>query len=259
MGGRERPPAGQQHGSVSREQGMTAYRWSWTFACALAVASGLAVTLTWPTGSTVALYLVCAFLLGTARIHLNLSRIDDSAPDPVRSVMRGVAASAGVGGLAMVALLGLSTVIGTWLLLVCLLLAGSSPGVLRWCRRNVVPAGVAGDHRPGPDDLPPVRQRSAAVECEVRGLTDTALCQAWRSSFLQLRAATSPTLRAEIVATRQAYLDELARRNPAGVTAWMCSGTPAPEDASPVLSSSSPRPSETSINWDAVLFGEDDS
>ena len=236
---------------------MTTHRFLWLFACTLAVALGLAVSLTWPTESALALFPVCAFLTGIAKLHYNLLTLEAAALSPLRSVMEGVARHALGGGLAMVGMLGLSALMGAWVLLLCMLLAVSSPGAMRFYRRRIAPAGVSVDHRPSSDDLPLAAHPLTAVECEARELTDKALCDVWRASFLQLREATSPTLQARIVAARHVYLDELARRNPAGLNAWLSSGTGVPEDASPILTSTSQ--SETSIDWDAAMFGQDDS
>lgn len=236
---------------------MMTYRSSRLMACALLVAPGLVVSLTWPTGSVLALFAACALMTATARIQLNLVRVEGAARPPLRSVTEGVAGCAVLGGTVVVALVGLSTLVGAWVLLVCLLVAGSSPGAVRFYRRRVAGVDASTDHRPPADDLPPAEHSLTAVEREARGLTDTDLCQVWRTSFRELRAATSPSLQAEIVASRQVYLDELARRDRAGLEAWMSSGAAGPEDASPVFSTSTRR-SETSIDWDAMVFDQED-
>jgi len=55
-----------------------------------------------------------------------------------------------------------------------------------------------------------------------RDLTDAELCQAWRtSSHLLKKQGADLTQQAQLVSTRQEYLDELERRNPAGFLRWL--------------------------------------
>ncbi|NVM99833.1 hypothetical protein [Arthrobacter sp. SDTb3-6] len=55
----------------------------------------------------------------------------------------------------------------------------------------------------------------------VRALDDGGLCQAWRGSYRWLEGAHTLALQAYVVALRQAYLDELERRDPDGLEAWL--------------------------------------
>jgi hypothetical protein len=69
---------------------------------------------------------------------------------------------------------------------------------------------------------------------ERRAMAD--LVQAWRHSFLLLATArTDPIRLAQICEQRRAYLDELARRDPAGFRRWMNSGARAAGDPSRYL------------------------
>jgi len=62
-------------------------------------------------------------------------------------------------------------------------------------------------------------------------LSDQDLCLAWESSSRALRRCTSPDERLEVVRVRQACLDELERRRPDAVRAWVLAG--ADPDSSP--------------------------
>lgn len=62
-------------------------------------------------------------------------------------------------------------------------------------------------------------------------LSDADLCLAWESSSRALRRCTTPTARLEVVRVRQACLDELERRQPEAVRAWILAG--ADPDSSP--------------------------
>lgn len=58
-------------------------------------------------------------------------------------------------------------------------------------------------------------------------LTDADLCMAWRSSYVALDRATSPIGKLRAVEIREVLLDELERRNAAGLEAWFRSGARA--------------------------------
>jgi hypothetical protein len=60
-----------------------------------------------------------------------------------------------------------------------------------------------------------------------RQMSDAELCQAWRRSYVSLQAARGLRVRALVVHTRQLLLDELERRDPAGLSAWLGSGARA--------------------------------
>lgn len=62
-------------------------------------------------------------------------------------------------------------------------------------------------------------------------LSDHDLCLAWESSSRALRECTTPGARLEVVRVRQACLDELERRQPEAVRAWVLAG--ADPDSSP--------------------------
>jgi hypothetical protein len=61
----------------------------------------------------------------------------------------------------------------------------------------------------------------------VRQMSDAELCRAWRRSYVSLQQARGPRVRALVVHTRQLLLDELERRYPAGLKAWLGSGARA--------------------------------
>jgi hypothetical protein len=70
---------------------------------------------------------------------------------------------------------------------------------------------------------------------ELGSLGDAALCWAWRRSFRLLEAAGSAAERLSVVEQRQRYLDELARRSPEGVAAWLAAGARASGNPLPYL------------------------
>jgi hypothetical protein len=69
-----------------------------------------------------------------------------------------------------------------------------------------------------------------------------ALCRAWRISYLVLDHARDPAQRAQVAAMRGQYLDELARRDPAGFRRWLTDGARAGGDPAPYLAGSTDGP-----------------
>lgn len=61
----------------------------------------------------------------------------------------------------------------------------------------------------------------------VAELTDVQLVRAWRISFAVLQDVRTAMARERVVALRQAYLDEMERRDPAAFGAWLESGAGA--------------------------------
>jgi hypothetical protein len=59
---------------------------------------------------------------------------------------------------------------------------------------------------------------------EIQSMTDVELCLAWRRSFVMLSSTPNSSRRAGVVSLRQAILDEMELRNPAGLQAWLHSG-----------------------------------
>ncbi|MET0999874.1 MAG: hypothetical protein ABWX73_14250 [Marmoricola sp.] len=119
-------------------------------------------------------------------------------------------------GLMATALAGLATTWGTLSLFVAAVLTLSHPLVkqklvMLWSRL-VSPAAT-----------PPKTD-------EHRQLSDAELCTMWKSSHAMLRTATTPADKAAVVQLRQDCLDELQRRHPDGLAAWMASGALADDN-----------------------------
>ena len=109
---------------------------------------------------------------------------------------------------------------GTWTaVLVTLFAVGGSPYVvphwIGWFREQPVA-------RPALEPAPKPKRRPAPRSLEdLADLSDEALCLAWRASFPGLQRATSAVDHLRLVEERGAYLDELNRRHPDGVAAWL--------------------------------------
>lgn len=114
-----------------------------------------------------------------------------------------------IAAVAVIAVLGLGAVLHGSVVLLVLLVAASSPPVLRRL-------------------LPGVRQAPRSLS---RGAVSTRhLCREWHESYVSLRNAPTPAARLRIVIARQRCLDELERRDPAGLQAWLASAASAGGD-----------------------------
>jgi hypothetical protein len=58
-------------------------------------------------------------------------------------------------------------------------------------------------------------------------LEDADLCLAWCSSYVALQRAKTAESRLRLVTMRALYLDELERRNPSALAAWLSNGARA--------------------------------
>jgi hypothetical protein len=144
------------------------------------------------------------------------------------------------GGAGLVAGAGLAGV-------VLLLLVGATSPFVRFLGRSGRRTPLEGhslDHavppdEPGPSDRVVLGEaRSSAgrlAELSKRlprpeklvDLDDSALCLAWRQSFVSLSASMDAGSVLELVELREQYLDELTRRHPAEIARWLASGARA--------------------------------
>jgi hypothetical protein len=104
--------------------------------------------------------------------------------------------------LGILALAGLAFALGPVVLLLLVLpLLITSPPAVRWYRDS--------PSRPG--------------DLDESATTTAQLCQQWHDTFEDLHQATSPAAQLRIVTARQRCLDELERRDPDGLNAWLSS------------------------------------
>lgn len=151
-----------------------------------------------------------------------------------RSAVRRIARFTLAGGLIGPAAVGLIAVFTFAGVLIVLILAATTPALtsLVLARRQHArgdDAHVAQPEPATPRD-PAISLADGPVlipEPELRSLDDEALCLAWRRSFSLLEASRSASERLSVVEQRQQYLDELQRRSPEGLAAWLASGARA--------------------------------
>jgi DNA-binding transcriptional regulator YdaS (Cro superfamily) len=111
-----------------------------------------------------------------------------------------------VAGAALPAAAGFGYLIGGGVVFVLLLLGLSSPLVIIWCGSKV---GWA-------------PESASSAERVLPTVSTAEICRQWEDSYAALNAVGSAA-RLRIVMARQRCLDELERRDPAGLNAWLSS------------------------------------
>jgi hypothetical protein len=197
----------------------------WLWCVYLVTTAGLLCAITsWGLGGVV----ISVVVVATATTVIATSAWGGNGRNALRRIV-GVTLAAGLITPAVVGLIAVFKFAGV---LVVLILAATSPAVtsLVQARRKaqrdppVAQPGSATPRDPATslaDGPVPVPAR------ELRSLDDEALCLAWRRSFRLLEASRSAAERLSVVEQRQQYLDELHRRSPQGLAAWLASGARA--------------------------------
>ncbi len=241
---------------------MRVHRVAWLSFCGAVGVTGAMAALTWERSTQILLFVLAA-LTGAAATMVALTPADGTQVK--RQQWPLVATNTVVSGAGTVAFVGLGSLLGAPMAVLVLALAvGGSPYVARrwmgWLREQ----GQLPQRRDPDEHLPETApagtlweaELTVSAETEAAELSDDALCLAWRASFSALETAKSPAERSRIIETRRAFLDELERRNPPGLAAWLASGARAAGDPSRfVLGEGSP--GSTTIDWDALIEGTD--
>jgi hypothetical protein len=217
------------------------YRWLWTATwitlLSLAALSGVFLGgWTLPLTATVmAATASTALLLALEGPHPAADRHPPTSTEPHAALDGGLKAGVAVGCVvaAAHALSGL-------IVPLAILAALTSPPLLHLLCTNTPPARnprtAAQTHRPHPIATDPATSSgqvdATTLRAAVETLDDRGLCHGWRASFTCLATARSAAERTELVHLRQAYLDEMERRHPAGLRAWLESGARAASDPS---------------------------
>ncbi|WP_460663607.1 hypothetical protein [Kribbella swartbergensis] len=163
------------------------------------------------------LVMLFAVVVGLTAVVGRATTSDAAASALARTLRRAL-----VVCLAVVAVLGIGAVLGGGVVPLLLLVGASSPRAVEWWSR-------------------PLRRQRTRAEPVVPtppspGLVSTSrLCREWHESYVALSQATTPTARLRIVMARQRCLDELERRDPEGIRAWLASAASAGGDPSRFL------------------------
>ena len=211
---------------------------AWTHVWCVVAAIGLGVsTLEWsPTIALVAV-LVLACCAGLAMVVV-LTATDRLQPDgrvPWRRLVPQALAG-GAGLVTFLVLAGSSPPLALLCVLLCLVTW--PPLLLRIRRRPASPSSRARpmhEQPPGTVPSPPDPWSShpqyspsqSHAQYSLAELDDDALCRLWRHTYWQLELQATEAGVLDLVALRQACLDELERRAPSAVHAWLSSGARA--------------------------------
>lgn len=128
-----------------------------------------------------------------------------------RWTRKQVVVASAVGSAATILVVGLTVELGSSVLWLTLLVAAGSPPAVQWYRGRL--------------HLGTEQVRTDAPE---RSTAD--LCRQWRESYEALRCAKTDRQRLRIVMQRQYCLDELGRRDPEGLEAWLSTSASAAGD-----------------------------
>ena len=189
--------------------------------------TGIGVFVLWLASpvATVVILVVAAGLTGAGLVA------HGALADPPRLVsVRNVAPNAARWASVFTGLVGLATADERLCLGLILVGAVTSPRILRWCGRGLH-RHTAERPRRSPRGLIGLPEEtvttdptgSAPLAATLAGFTDAQLCRAWRRSYLTL-IDTEPDRRLEVVEMRAACLNEMARRHPREIQAWLIEG-----------------------------------
>jgi hypothetical protein len=200
--------AGDRPGQVVVD--MRTYRWIWRAISGLWIALGAAAGL-------VVLPLVVWIALGLVAMVFCLPSAGRDSTDGGKTSQARTAGLVIAGYLGAIATLATAVFIDVGALIALLLIIGSSPAAIRWYLRKL------GWDRPRPVASPAT-------------VSTSELCRQWLESYGELSRAPSHAARLRVVMARQRCLDELERRDPEGLRAWLASAASAGGDPRRFLS-----------------------
>lgn len=204
--------------------GMTRYDSVWLIATRTLCVFGVAVAWTAWTPSAAAMVFTVGCVIGVTA--MTVAQILGRPAHPRR--VAGVGVKTGV---VVLAAGGLAVPFGVAILPLLLIVAMFSPPVAAWFqyrRASVAASDAAGSLLSTDGEDGALEEGTAALG----DLGDRELCRAWRKSYFDLTRSRSLPASLRIVQARQEYLDELERRSPHGLSAWLTSGARAAGDPS---------------------------
>jgi len=223
------------HGAGRNQGGSSAGSTIWSWSAHLATAAGLGCALvSWDVTTVVLCVVLLVLVTGVIAASLWSSSCGGAAlwaEDGRRAVPR-ILRVAFSGGLAAPAAVALIVVLKLAGVLLVLALVATAPPVTSFFRarreaRGDVPGTPPGSPAARIPATSLVGGPAAEPVVELESLDDEAVCLAWRRSFRRLEAAVTAAERLAVVEQRQRYLDELDRRSPDGVAAWLAAGARA--------------------------------
>jgi hypothetical protein len=237
-------------GAGGYKSGMRGYQRAWGATCAVIVSIGVGVALlAWPLPGTL-LSLALGAGLGATAMACYLDEHARHRHDVV-VYRRQVVGAAIAGALAIPGIGGWMVVTVTGALQLLLLAAATSPWAVRLARglvgsreeasappvEAVEAAAPAG--RQGAMDLEGVVVKSPSLAEACASFTTPELCLAWHETF-RAREGGGPAQDLGVLVLREALMDELERRDPEGLEAWLSSRVPVHVRHRPRLNGDSP-------------------
>lgn len=216
---------------------MSIYRIIWWVATViLAAAGGIAAAITVHTDVLVSA-VIAAVLIGGGSPWLRPITLRTTPSH--RTLLPVALRCAGTAVAVVVTVIGLITLAGAAALPLILLMTITSAPVYRYFRDSV----EFTQSRPCSPRSPLIHPSTVDVSLhplpDCSQLSNEALCRCWRMSFpaLQNGPSTSPsaTDALHLARTREAYLDEIERRDPRGFARWLDSGARAGSDPAKFL------------------------
>jgi hypothetical protein len=187
-----------------------AYSFVWRTVCAALGCLGIILGLIVLRPDLLIPYVLLTIVIGmTAAVGHTTSSAD--AQD-ARRASRQAGVRAMLPLLGLLAIAGLGFALGIAVLPLALAVVITSPPVVRWY----------GDSLSRPQPGEPGESATSTAQ----------LCRQWHDSFEDLQTAMTPAARLRIVTARQRCLDELERRDPDGLNAWLSSTASAAGDPS---------------------------
>ncbi|MHA6626359.1 hypothetical protein ACU61A_13070 [Pseudonocardia sichuanensis] len=159
--------------------------------------------------------------------------------------LRQAAAAAGGAVVAVYVVVGMTTLLGGAVTMLAVATALAALGYRRV--RGGTARDTGHDPHPGADAADTGDPMTCGPSADAAGTEDgagrllpadpaalstTELCRAWRLSYLLLQKARAPEALADAAELRRRYLDEMARRHPAGFRRWLEDGARAAGDPS---------------------------
>ena len=196
-------------------------RWTCWWLTVASVGVGLGVLVWQPL--VVALSLALTSLAAAALLVMLGTRFDSNTPPllTLRSWQHVVGTAMALGGAATAV-----TVVAmwSWTFAVLTLAAAccTSPWAVARLKESRLTASSAAEVPPHQDPVHALHRGRPGVDPQSAQRLSTAdLCAAWRISLHALASAPDTQARIHVVSARQVYLDEMERRSPAAVQAWL--------------------------------------
>jgi hypothetical protein len=221
---------------------MALYQLIWRLFAGAVVAVGIVLeVLTHPISTVIAL---SALSVGIAVcVGLGMRVGEGEAAVPVRTTFATIAKATMLAIAGLTALVGLSTLGAMTMLFVAAAVVTTSPPFVAkvfGIDVYVEPRSRGAQAMPEEEQwrfAPPVEMEKPSsmnvaelATTDVEAMETRELVRDWRRSYVALEQAVDPATKMALVQARQAFLDELERRNPHGLHEWLESGARAAGD-----------------------------